>query len=266
MSHRQSVLLIAFVFFANHLHAHDLWLIPPEKASPKMAVKIEASVGMDFPNSTVAPDVVRYPRLMVVPPEGKVFSPTPAGKKGLISYLEFTPTQAGIHVIAVKTTPKVLELDANRFNEYLVTDGLPHIFRLRAKENTLDAPSKERYQKSPKALVPVGDDVRGPWDKALGLPLEIVPLQNPFQRKPGDTLRVRVLFNEKTLAGANLGWQRPGDGDTPIGYVRTDSKGEALIPIERSGLMTIRLTHMTRPKTPEYEWESFWTTLTFRVP
>jgi hypothetical protein len=31
-------------------------------------------------------------------------------------------------------------------------------------------------------------------------------------------------------------------------------------------LMTIRLTHMTRPKTAEYEWESFWTTLTFRVP
>ena len=54
--------------------------------------------------------------------------------------------------------------------------------------------------------------------------------------------------------------------DTPAGYVRTDAKGEALIPIAQTGLMTIRLTHMTRPKMPEYEWESFWTTLTFRLP
>jgi formylmethanofuran dehydrogenase subunit E len=30
--------------------------------------------------------------------------------------------------------------------------------------------------------------------------------------------------------------------------------------------MSVRLTHMTRPKGEDYEWESFWTTLTFRVP
>ena len=30
--------------------------------------------------------------------------------------------------------------------------------------------------------------------------------------------------------------------------------------------MTVRLTHMTRPNAADYEWESFWTTLTFRVP
>jgi hypothetical protein len=48
--------------------------------------------------------------------------------------------------------------------------------------------------------------------------------------------------------------------------VRTDKRGEALVPVARTGLMTIRLTHMTRPKATDYEWESFWTTLTFRVP
>jgi uncharacterized GH25 family protein len=267
MNRRQSVLLVfAIVFFTNQLHAHDLWLIPPEKAAPKTPVKIEASVGMDFPISTFAAATERYPRKFVIAPDGKTLPLKSAGKKDLVSYLEFEPPQPGIHVIAVETTPKVLELDADRFNEYLVTDGLPHIFRLRAKEKSLNQPSRERYQKSPKALVAVGGNTAGAWDKVLGLPLEIEPMQNPFERKPGDTLRVRVLFKQNPLAGANLGWQRPGDGDTPIGYVRTDSRGEALIPIEKSGLMTIRLTHMTRPKTAEYEWESFWTTLTFRVP
>jgi hypothetical protein len=79
-------------------------------------------------------------------------------------------------------------------------------------------------------------------------------------------LRVRVLFHDKPLPEANLGWQRPGDGDRARGTVRTDARGEALLPIDRAGLMTLRLTHMTRPKAKDYEWESFWTTLTFRVP
>jgi hypothetical protein len=77
---------------------------------------------------------------------------------------------------------------------------------------------------------------------------------------------VRVLFQGKPLPEANLGWQLPGDGDHPRGTVRSDARGEALIPIARTGLMSVRLTHMTRPKAEDYEWESFWTTLTFRVP
>lgn len=260
---RQSV-LFAFVVFAPNAAAHDLWLLPPEKAFAGKKATIEASVGMDFPISVVAPDTERYPRKFVGSPDGKTLPLKSAGKKDLLALLDFEPASAGVHSVAVQTTPKVLELDGDRFNEYLVTDGLPHIFRLRAKEKTLNLTAKERYQKSPKALVAVDGDTRG-WDKVLGLPLEIVPLQNPFERKAGDTLRVRVLFEEKPLAAANLGWQRPGDGDTAGGYVRTDGKGEALIPIAASGLMTIRLTHMTRPKTAEYEWESFWTTLTFRI-
>lgn len=264
---RPNVLAVPFFFFfAAAASAHDLWLLPPTVAIPKKTAIVEASVGMDFPLSVLAPDTERYPRKFVMAPDGTSAPLKSAGKRELLSLLEFTPTQAGVHVIAVETTPKILELEADRFNDYLVTDGLPHIFRLRSKEKTLNQPAKERYRKSPKALVTVGKDFAGPWDKPLGLPLEIVALQNPFERKIGDTLRIKVLFLKAPLPNANLGWHRPGDGDTPAGYVRSDKNGEALIPIAATGLMTIRLTHMTRPKMPDYEWESFWTTLTFRVP
>ncbi len=75
-----------------------------------------------------------------------------------------------------------------------------------------------------------------------------------------------VLFQGKPLVDANLGWDHPGDGERTSGTVRTNDRGQALVPIARTGLMTIRLTHMTRPKVMDYEWESFWTTLTFRIP
>ena len=63
-----------------------------------------------------------------------------------------------------------------------------------------------------------------------------------------------------------FGW---GQAEGPVVFVAgvpDAAKGEALVPIAQAGLMTIRLTHMTRPKLAEHEWESFWTTLTFQVP
>src|SRR5262249_40645901 len=150
----------------------------------------------------------------------------------------------GVHVVAVETQPKRVVLPAAAFNAYLVSDGLPHVYRLRAKEGTLDQPGRERYSKYVKALVRVGSGGGGP-KRVLGLLLEVVPLRDPFAVKAGAALPVRVLFREKPLPEANLGWQHPGDGGTARGYVRTDGKGEALVPVARPGLMTLRLTHMT---------------------
>jgi uncharacterized GH25 family protein len=266
MNYRQSVLFASILFFTSTASAHDLWLIPPGKATLKEPTVVHANVGMDFPWSELAPATDRFLHRWVVQPDGKTLELKSAGKLEKSGLLNFTPTMPGIHVVAVATIPKVLEMEADKFNEYLVADGMPHIFRLRAKEKTLNQAAKERYRKSPTALVQLGDGAQGEWNKPLDLPLQIVPLQNPFDRKLGDTLRVRVLFEKKELKDANLGWQHPGDGETARGTVRTDAKGEALIPIAQSGLMTIRLTHMTRPKTADFEWESFWTTLTFRAP
>lgn len=80
-----------------------------------------------------------------------------------------------------------------------------------------------------------------------------------------EELRAKVLFRGKPLADANLGWHHAGGGEDPVGTVQTNAKGEALIPIAQTGLLAIRLTHMTRRKNKDYEWESFWTTLTFRL-
>ena len=60
--------------------------------------------------------------------------------------------------------------------------------------------------------------------------------------------------------------QIAGDGPLPSGMLRTDAQGFASIPIARPGLMTIRATYMTQPKTRRFEWASYWTSLTFQTP
>jgi uncharacterized GH25 family protein len=265
---RTIIAISTFVSLAGHarVHGHDLWLIPPESAKRGEPTTIEAHSGMDFPKSEHAPDTAAFVRRIAIEPDGVERAIEAAGREDKSGLLRFQPTKPGTHIIAVETQPKLITLEADQFNEYLVADGLPHIYRLRAKEQSLDQPGRERYSKFPKALLQIGDAQAGDSSRVLGMTLEIVPLANPFQLKVGDTLRVRVLFRGEPLADANLGWDHPGDGEPPSGTVRTDSKGEALLPIARTGLMAIRLTHMTRPKTDDYEWESFWSTLTFRIP
>ncbi len=246
--------------------AHDLWLVPPENVAAGKPILVRANVGMDFPKSLHAPDSALFKRRLVIGPDGKEGDLKAAGKDGKSGLLQFEAKHPGIYLVAVETQPKLITLQADAFNAYLIEDGLPHIYRLRHKEKTLDQPGRERYSKYPKALVQVGKGGGGDPCRAVGLVLEIVPLRDPFALKGGDALPVRVLFQGKPLADAKLGWQLPGDGNVARGYVRADDKGQALVPIARTGLMTIRLTHMTRPKAKDYEWESFWTTLTFRVP
>lgn len=260
------LMLAALLSISPRAMAHDLWLIPPERPSAEGTVTVRAHSGMAFPKSEHAPDPAKFGRRVASGPDQKSVELAAAGTDKEAGLLKFESARAGIYIVGVETTPKVLTLEADKFNAYLVEDGLPHIYLLRAKEKSLDKPGVERYSKSPKALVRVGTGGEGDPTRALGLPLEIVPLKSPFDRKPGDTLPVRVLFHGKPLADANLGWAHANDGERPRGTVRTDAKGEALVPIAKTGLMTIRLTHMTRPKHADYEWESFWTTLTWQAP
>lgn len=262
---RSTLPLAAIVLSAAGVLGHDLWLVPPTNPKPGEPLTVKAVSGGKFPVGDRAPDPATFAGLLAVGPDGNPCTVAPLGTEGTAGLLRLTPTAAGVYQVAVRTTPKLIVLPADQFNAYLLSDGLPHVYKLRAKEQSLDRPGRERYSKSPKVVVRVGDGGGDPC-KPLGLPLEIVPLQDPLGRKPGDTLRVRVLFRERPLKDAYLGWDHPGGGEEPVGTVRTDSRGDALIPVGQSGLMTIRLTHMTRPKAAEYEWESFWTTLTFRVP
>jgi hypothetical protein len=256
------ILLAALVVVAA---GHDLWILPPKDAKVGGAVLIDLSQGMDFPKSTGAPDPTKWKRIFAIGPDAAEVKITPADSAGDFGRLSLDAAKPGVYIVAVETTPKTLTLDAEEFNAYLVSDGMPQVFLERAKDGTLGESSRERYSKSPKMIVKIGD---GPGDptRVLGLTTEIVPLADPFKVKAGGTLPVRVVAQGRPLVDQWLGWDHGEDGDQPSGMVRTDERGEALIPIKKTGLLTLRITSMTHPRAETHEWESFWTTLTVRIP
>lgn len=247
--------------------AHDLWLLPPDVAAVVgKPVEIRATQGMDFPGDDRAPKVERFARAVVIDPDGRTAPMKRKKPRGPAGILEFVPKREGVHVVAVDTAAKSIRLEADDFNHYLVADGMPHVFVARHDDGELAKDAVEQYQKTVKLIVRVGRA-----DPAAKIPrtkqrLEIVPLESPFGLAAGGVLPIRVVLDGTPLAGARVGFDRPHDGPEPAGTVRTDNRGEALVPIAATGPMALRLTHMTRPKKRDYEWSSVWTTVTFRVP
>ncbi|MBV8925833.1 MAG: DUF4198 domain-containing protein [Bradyrhizobium sp.] len=88
----------------------------------------------------------------------------------------------------------------------------------------------------------------------VGHDIEIVPLADPAAIKPGDSLRVRVLFHGKPLAGGEV---ERGDGTTivaeqEIPRFTTDTNGVATIPVVRSGSHLLVIDHRVTPSaTPD---------------
>jgi nickel transport protein len=68
--------------------------------------------------------------------------------------------------------------------------------------------------------------------KPLSDGLEIVPLENPFLLKPGDKLRVQVLWQGKPRKGVAVAYA----GDT---RGQTDSQGEVNLRIRRGGVQMV---------------------------
>lgn len=247
--------------------AHDMWLVPPESPRPGAAVEVEVSVGMDFPISLTAMAPERL-TLTVVGPEGRSAAATlEADEERHRTTATFTPTEPGAWLVAATSMPNRIELEAAKFNDYLLHDGLPHVLAGRMDRGELDRDATERYSKYVKTLLAVGSSAR--CDRAtlepLGQTLEIVPLADPLAASVGETHAVRVLFRGEPLERANLCWDHPGNGEDFTGQTWTDSEGRALVPIGKQGPMTLRLVHMTRPRTEDHEWESFWSSFTFRV-
>ena len=108
-----------------------------------------------------------------------------------------------------------------------------------------------------------------PWQTVVGHDIEIVPLDDPAEAKPGGNLKVRVLFHGQPLAGGEV---ERGDGTTAvpekdIPKFATSADGVATIPILKSGPHLLVIDHRVSPSaTPDQANADLYTaTLWFSV-
>ena len=172
----------------------------------------------------------------------------------------------GTSVLALDTAPVDILLTAEKFQRYLFEERLIDILALRATRGQEEAPGRERYSRSLKALVQVGERLDDVALRPVGQDLEIVPLLHPYSLPPGRPLEVRVLFRGKPLAGRAVTFANRYRSNVTTRIVRTGADGRVSAPLERAGDWLVALVHMEPSTEPEADWRSYWSSLTFALP
>ena len=93
---------------------------------------------------------------------------------------------------------------------------------------------------------------RSAFNRTVGHRLELVPADPATVLRPGGTLRVRVLWEGKPVAGARV---EVGDGVTAkreedIARFETDAQGVARLPLGGAGWQVLAVDHDTPPAVP----------------
>jgi hypothetical protein len=260
---RLALAALAVALSAALAQGHDFWLVP-------VGDRIHGVSGSSFPSSYNAVDPSRLAEDLVVSAAGRrqldVVGTAVVEGKDSVLVLRADPSIGGTFWAAVAIKPRRIDLTAEQFNEYLRHDGLPQIYALREQRGALTRPAVERYQKFAKALItrPGGVSVAL---QPVGHRLELVPLADPAGLAPGDTLTAVVRFDGRPAAGLTVNAGYPGQpGGTHAQTHQTDRAGRVAVPITQPGLWYLRAIHMREISEPPFQWESFWASLTFRVP
>ena len=258
-------LVFAFVGIAA---AHDLFLQPQRyflTANEGVLVRVLNGTFSKSENSIARP---RVQDVSVVSPTGRVRLDTSAwNARGDTSFFQVRTNTAGTYLLGASTRPSSIALNAADFNEYLRTDGVPDILAARRRDRELEKPARERYHKHVKAVVQVGLTRTDHFASQLGYPAEIIPLDNPYTLKRGETLRVRTLVNGAPVANQFVlyGGRTSTGGRIAQRGTRSDSSGIARIPLQVHGTWYVKFIHMTRVERDTVDYESAWASLTFQL-
>ncbi|NUO02746.1 MAG: DUF4198 domain-containing protein [Saprospiraceae bacterium] len=255
-----------FVLAATALFAHEFWLQPATFfARENQPVQIRFRVGEGFagePWGGAANRAVAFKFLL-----GKKETDCLAlvQKSGFDSlFLQFP--KAGTHLLAFASNNKYHEMEGEKFNDYLVEDGLDAALEFRKQHGLLKERSRELYRREAATLVQVGDKAGKVIFEKTGFDLQILPADNPYALSSGQKLSFQIRFRNQPLANALVRhWVKPALGEITTTLLRTNAQGQVEF-ILASGDNMISVVHLFEHSNPkEADWQSVWGNLTFGV-
>ncbi|MGQ0614614.1 MAG: DUF4198 domain-containing protein [Planctomycetaceae bacterium] len=247
---------------------HEFWIeASTYRPAPGEAVACRLFVGDGFPGEAYARNPAHIESFFLLADGRRRAVPgrdgaDPAGRL-------HAPATAGTAVIVYRSRRSRVELPAGEFERYLVEEGLEAIVRQRKERGESGEPGREVFSRCAKTLLRSRGGRGGGHDALAGLPLELVPEEDPAAIEPGAPLTLRVLEAGAPLPGALVrAFPKEGGGE-PLA-VRTGADGRASFRLPRAGVWMVSTLAMRRaPEGLDADWESLWSSLTFefgRVP
>ena len=266
--------------------AHEFW-IEPVDPSPAVGDALRATLhtGQNLSADPSSWDPDRFERLALVDAAGEREVDAEPGARPAV---DVPVREPGLQTLAGETSPLTVRYPGfEKFEAFLEREGVSGIAERHVEGGLPMRDIVERYTRHAKALVMAGDasgeapgaSERG-VDRALGLELELVALDDPFAAE-GTPLRFELLLDGAPLAdvqvalfhrtGPNPG-SEAGEGGPPEGVSRalartgTDGRVAFEPPGAGTSLVSAVLVRRPSPRTMLETgalWESLWASLTF---
>jgi uncharacterized GH25 family protein len=264
MLRRLGVLVVAAIALSRApLFAHDMWIVPTTfSPEPGQIVGVRLRVGHILLNDPLPRDPALVNQFVVEDAAGRkpVYGRDGADPAGLLRVA--TP---GLLVIGYRSNPSAIELAAEKFNQYLQEEGLDAVAELRARRNETGASARELFSRCAKSLVLSGSPSEAQGDRLLGFTLELVAERNPYAMRAGEDLPVRLMYENRPLAGALVVAMNRLNPSEKLA-ARTDNAGRVRFQLRPGGMWLVKAVHMVpAPAGSQAEWESFWASLTFEL-
>jgi hypothetical protein len=248
--------------------AHEFWMLPDAFALPAGAsTRLTLAVGQDFAGEPVAFSRQLVADLRHLARDGDAdLRLLTAGNGGALA-LRLRLAREGTHVIALDTRPSAIELQADKFNDYLRLEGLGAVLQARERAGAIGLPGREHYRRNVKTIVQSGGLADATFARRTGQRLELVPLANPAGVRPGEALSLQLWFDDQPLEDALVKLWNGSGADLLAPSARTDAAGKVSFILRRSGTWMASVVHMIPARdAADHDWDSYWGNLTFALP
>lgn len=258
------VLMACLIVSGVPAMAHDLWIEPSAfLADATKVISVKLRVGVDLLGDPVPRDPALIDRFISVDRGG---TKPIIGRDGEDPAGLLRVTSPGLVIVGYSSKPSQIVLAAQKFNDYLTEEGLEAVAALRAKRNETNAETREAFARCAKTLISSGPVTPADVDRALGFTLELVAERNPYGLEAGQSLPVRLLYQNQPLAGALVVAINRRNPSAKLS-ARSGKDGRVTFQLSEPGMWLIKAVHMTTaPAGTNSQWVSFWASLTFQLP
>lgn len=234
-----TLLAAAILALASPASAHDIWLTP----GPAGGV------------------VVHY---------GHPHQPEMPSADKLMTLSAYEPDKTV--ALSAKAESDALVLKAGLDGDALVAASYDNGYWVRLDDGSYRNASKRLFPQARKSMWSVkfakaALGASAPWDRVVGQPLEIVPLEAPAQAS--GKIRVRVLFEGRPLAGSDVVATDGANFKSEADQARatTDADGIAVVPLRSAGPQVLGASHRVAPSQtpPLADTDSYSATFAFTV-
>jgi uncharacterized GH25 family protein len=258
---KKTMLAAGFLLLLTTVRAHEFWLEPVHFFGKTFVVRFR--VGEHFAGENWKGDFNKVRLLSLLNHQQAVALPAATLLPAAGDSLRLQAPLKGTQTLVYNGTNSFIELAPAAFAAYLQEDGLTDVLQWRKEQGKDSTVGREYYQRCAKTLLQNGRTLH-PVNYPTELPLDIVPLQNPYAIKKSGKVAFNVFFKQQPLQqGTVKVWHRSKTGMVNY-YDLPMTNGRIEVPVTADGRWMISLVKMV-PHTADQtaDWQSYWGSITW---